>query len=95
MGAHIVDAPAIREIVGSMPDDPFPNTALIVYRVKLRGPFDPEPLLDGPLMVEDEDGDIIVSTSDPEAAAKLAAHPAVENVEQVGNAAFISDWMAR
>ena len=78
-----------------MPDRTFPNTALIVYRIKLREPFDPEPLLDGPLMVEDEDGDIIVSTSDPEAQAKLVAHPAVESVEEIGKAAFISDWIAR
>jgi hypothetical protein len=78
-----------------MPDQTFPNTALIVYRVKLREPFDPEPLLDGPLMVEDEDGDIIVSTADLAAATKLAAHPAVESIEEVGKAAFISDWVAR
>jgi hypothetical protein len=78
-----------------MPDQTFPNTALIVYRVKLREPFDPEPLLDGPLMVEEEDGDLIVSSADTEAQAKLAAHPAPQSVEQIGRAAFISDWMAR
>ena len=78
-----------------MPDRIFPNTALIVYRVKLRERFDPESLLDGPLMVEEEDGDLIVSSADTEAQAKLAAHPAVESVVEIGKAAFISDWMAR
>ena len=78
-----------------MPDRTFPNTALIVFRLKLREPFDPEPLLDGPLMVEDDGEDIIVSTCDPEAHSKLAAHPAVESVVEIGKAAFISEWMAR
>ena len=73
----------------------FPNTALIVFRVKLREPFDPEPLLDGPLLIEDAAGGIIVSTGDPEAQAKLAAHPAVKSVKEIGKAAFISEWMVR
>ena len=47
------------------------------------------------MLVEDDGEDIIVSTGDLEAHAKLAAHPAVESVEEIGKAAFISDWIAR
>lgn len=77
-----------------MPAPLLVNTALTVFRVRLRTPMDDLDLT-GPVMIDDEDeepGHTRVSTADPDAADKLAAHPAVEHVEQIGHAAFIADW---
>ena len=77
-----------------MPEPRIANTALTVFQVELRAELAPERLLDGPIMVEeDEAGATLVSTADPDAHAKLAAHPAVISVAPVGKAALIADWM--
>ena len=59
---------------------PTANTALTMFLVTLREEFDPEAVLDGPVVLEDEDGRTIISAADPDAEAKLLAHPAVETV---------------
>ena len=76
-------------------EPPLANAVLTVFRAKLRGELDVERLLDGPMMVDDEDGATIISTADPDAEAKLSAHPAVVGVEKIGRAALVGDWIAR
>ena len=72
-----------------------PTAALMtVFRVTLRADLDPEDLLDGDIMVEDDDDAILISTSDPDAEAKLIAHAAVISVEQVGKALVVGDWIS-
>ena len=73
---------------------PTADAVLTVFRAKLRAELDAERLLDGPIMVEDEDGATIISTADPDAEAKLTAHPAVESVEKIGRAVLVGDWIA-
>ena len=43
--------------------------------VTLHEEFDPESILDGPVVVEDEDGRTIINAAAPVALEKLAAHP--------------------
>jgi len=70
------------------------NTLMTIFRVTLRADLDPELLLDGELFVEDEDdGAILISTSDPDAEAKLTAHVSVVTVERVGKAVMLGDWI--
>ncbi len=70
------------------------NTLMTIFRVTLSAELDPELLLDGELFVEDEDdGAILISTSDPDAEAKLSAHTSVLAVEQVGKAVMMGDWI--
>ena len=65
------------------------DTALTMFLVTLREEFDPESILDGPVIVEDENGRLVISAADPDASAKLLAHPAVATVERIGEAALI------
>ena len=70
------------------------SALLTVFRVTLRADLDPEGLLDGDIMVEEEYGAILISTSDPEAVPKLIAHAAVVSVERVGKALLVGDWIS-
>ncbi len=65
------------------------ETALTMFLVTLHEEFDPEAVLDGPVVVDDEDDRLVISAADPEALAKLSAHPAVATVERIGEAAMI------
>ena len=72
-----------------------PTAALLtVFRVTLRADLDPEDVLDGDLVIEDDDGAILISTSDPDAVPKLIAHAAVVSVERVGKALLVGDWIS-
>ena len=53
------------------------------------GSLVPRPLLDGPIVVDDEDSRTVISAADPDALERLSAHPAVATVERVGQAALI------
>lgn len=64
---------------------------LTVFQVILRDRFEAERLLVGATLVETGSGEIIVSTADPDAAEKLAAHPAVLGVKRKGRAVLIAD----
>jgi hypothetical protein len=69
-------------------------TVMTNFRVTTCADFDPEAVLDGQLIVEDDDdGAILISTSDPDAEAKLSAHTSVLAVEQVGKAVMMGDWI--
>jgi len=69
-------------------------TVMTNFRVTTCADFDPEAVLDGQLIVEDEDdGAILISTNDPEAEAKLAAHASMVTVERVGKAIMMGDWI--
>ena len=72
---------------------PIANLALTMFLVTLHGEFDPETVLDGPVVVDDEDERMVISAADPNALEKLSAHPAVATVERIGQAAMIVDWM--
>ena len=41
------------------------NAKLTMFLVTLREEFDPESILDGPVIVEDEDGRTVISAADP------------------------------
>ncbi len=70
-------------------------TVMTNFRVTTCADFDPEAVLDGPLIVEDDDdGAILISTNDPEAEAKLAAHASMVTVERVGEGIMITGWIA-
>jgi hypothetical protein len=66
--------------------------ALTVFQVILRDRLDAERLLDGRTLVETKGGQIIISTVDPDAAEKLAGHPAVLGFKRVGRAAMVTEW---
>ena len=74
-----------------MPNKPT-AVALTVFNVILRDRLDAERLLNGTTLVETKGGQIIIRTVDPDAAQKLAAHPAVLGVKQVGRAAVVTEW---
>ena len=69
--------------------EPTRNTALTMFLVTVHEEFDPEVVLDGPVIVEDENGRMVISAADPDALAKHYAHPAVATVERIGRAAMI------
>jgi hypothetical protein len=68
-------------------------TLMTNFRVTVRADLDPELLLVGQLLVEDDDGAMLISTNDPDAQSKLAAHAFVVSVERVGEGVLIADWI--
>lgn len=64
---------------------------LTTYRVRLRGEFQPERLLDGPTIVEDHDGATILATAAPDAERKLGSVEIVEAIERIGRAILVPE----
>lgn len=66
---------------------------LTTFQVILRDKLDAERLPVGLTLVETNGNQITVSTSDPNAAAKLAAHPAILGVKRMGRAVLLADFV--